>query len=129
MVKSHLDILNEGAQQLQAYDAELTDEAVQAVRNAHNVRVQVAQLQEIDNETADSEAAAEAVAAQLARERSWVEIQAIDDSLAVVRARYISERQRLLAWQGHQVGQTARIKGRNGFSTLTSDQSYRVLRP
>ena len=47
-----------------------------------------------------------------------------------IRAAYVAERQRLLQGQEQQAeGVRSRVKGRNGFSTLTADQAHGVLRP
>ena len=60
----------------------------------------------------------------------WREISTLDHDLEQVRAAYVAERQKLLQWQEAQVEVArARIRSREGFSTLSSDQSHKVLRP
>jgi hypothetical protein len=131
LVKKHLDALREGVRQLRLYDAELTAEAIRAVNEANNTLLyQAAQLEELESETADVEAAANQIDAQLKSERPWRDIGAIGHVLAETQAIYVTERERLLQWQEQQVEQARmRVKGRDGFSTLTADQSHRVLRP
>ena len=75
-------------------------------------------------------AAATQVSTQLAAERPWREIGALDPDLAEIRACYGAERQRLLQWQEQQAeAARGRVRARDGFSTLTADQAHSVLRP
>ena len=68
--------------------------------------------------------------AHLASDTPWREVSVLDDDLSQSRAAYVAERQRLLAWQeGEADAVRGRVKAREGFSTLTGDQSHRVLRP
>jgi hypothetical protein len=131
LVKKHLDALRDGARMLNLYDAELTDEAVHAVREAADVRDhQVAQLREIGELGGEATAAAERIEAHLRGERPWREIAALSPDLEAVRAAYAAVRGRLLAQQEQAAEQArARVKARVGFSTLSADQSHRVLRP
>ena len=50
--------------------------------------------------------------------------------LTAIKNCYVAERRQLLQWQ-EQLAEAARarVKARNGFSTLTGEQSHRVLRP
>jgi hypothetical protein len=130
LVKRHLDTLRDGVQMLQMYAAELTPDAVKAVTEAHNVLVyQVAQLKNVDGES-NLDATTTYITQQLGAERPWREIHTLDPILAETKAAYVTERQGLLEWQEQQVEQArVRVKGRDGFSTLTADQSHRVLRP
>ena len=131
LVKRHLDALRDGVSLLQIYQAELTTEAIRAVSAADGVvRHQVSQLRALGIEATNVEAAATRITAQLKAERPWVGIGDLDEDLEAVRAAYISERSKLLEWQGHQAEAVRqRIKARDGFSTLTGDQSHKVLRP
>ena len=131
LVKHHLDTLRDGVQVLQLYAADLTEDAIQAVRSAHDLLTyQAAQLKEIRVEATNVQAAATAIEAQLGLERPWRDIAALDRDIEQIRAAYVSERQRLLQWQEQQAEQArARVKGRQGFSTLTNDDAHRVLRP
>ena len=155
LLKVHLDALNEGVQTLQLYDVELTDAAVGALRQAcDTLQYQAAQLQaqwegvpylphgggaQADGSHQANEravwadkvgAAAAAIQAQLAQDRPWRSAAALEQDVATIREAYIAERKRLLELQEQQVEQLRmRVRSRQGFSTLTSDQSHRVLRP
>lgn len=131
LVKKHLDTLREGVLTLHLYGAELTAGAIQAVNDAHNtLTYQATQLKALGSETSGVEEATTRVASQLTLEKPWREIGTLHPFLAEIRATYRTERQELLQWQGQEVEQARmRLKGRKGFSTLTADQSHRVLRP
>ena len=131
LVKKHLDALQDGMQLLNIFAAELTDDAIQAVCQAADVRrYQVTQLREIGALTVETEAAAERVERQLSLERPWREIRSLDDDVEQLRAAYCSQRRQILQWQ-EELAELARtrLKNRDGFSTLTADQSHSVLRP
>ena len=74
--------------------------------------------------------AADKIRSQLGVEKPWRDIAAIDPELEIVRTLYIEARRRLLLTNG-ELEETVRgqIKGREGFATLTADQSNHVLRP
>jgi hypothetical protein len=131
LVLKHLDVLRDGVQLLQLYEADLTPDAVRAVNTAHEVlTIQAAQLEEIGIEATNVRAAATRIAAHLRTDRPWREIATLDDDLDEIRHCYTGERQRLLQWQEEQVeAARSRVKAREGFSTLTADQSHHVLRP
>lgn len=131
LVKKYLDVLTDGVQLLQMYEAELTDEAIEAVREADRVLTfQVNQLREAEVLATNVEASAARIAAQLESERPWRDIASLAADLDEVRQAYAAERQRLLAWQEQLVEQArGRVKAREGFSTLTGEQSHHVLRP
>lgn len=129
-VKSHLDALQDGAFTLQLYGAELTADAIRAVKDAHRVLVyEAAQLTDMGIEPTNVTQAASRVSTQLAAERPWLDIGAVDADLAEIRACYSAERQRLLQWQEQQTeAARGRVRARDGFSTLTADQAHSVLR-
>jgi len=131
LVKKHLDALRDGVKILQVYSSELSDAAVQAVCAAAAVRDhQVAQLRALAVLAGEAATAADRLDEQLGSEHPWRDIAAIDDALALLREAYVAERQRLLAWQEQQVEQArGLVKARDGFSTLTAEQSHHVLRP
>jgi hypothetical protein len=131
LVKKNLDVLRDGVQLLQIYDSELTADAVRDVNNANDVLTyHAAQLEELRVEPTDIKEARARVKAHLDSERPWRDIAGLDHHLQKIRATYAEERQRLLQWQEQQAEHArARLKGRDGFSTLTADQSHQVLRP
>ena len=130
-VKRHLDDLNDGFEQLATYDAELTDEVIRRVRGAADVfRCQLTQLGQLGERNGELEVAAEAIRRQLEGERPWRDLASIGPQLQTVREAYVAERQRVLASHGDlEESIRARVKAREGFSTLTADQSHHVLRP
>jgi hypothetical protein len=130
-VKRRLDTLRDGVQQLKVYEAELTDDAIRAVRYASDVLdYQVHQLRETGAETSEVAEAAKSVSEQLSRATPWRDIAAVEPDLEAIRSAFFVERKHLLAWQEQHAEQArVRVKSRSGFSTLTGDQSHKVLRP
>jgi hypothetical protein len=131
LVKKSLDGLRDGIQLLNIISAELTAETIQSVREASDVlSYQVQQLRELGVLTAETEMAADRVQKQLSLERPWREIRSLDGDLQLLRDSYTVQRKQILQWQEEQSEQArSRLKGRDGFSTLTADQSHQVLRP
>ncbi len=130
-VKKYITVLNDGFKTLNLFDAELTEQAIEAVCAAADVRDHhAAQLREAGALSGECEAAAERIGEQLSRERPWNDIGAVDADLETVRTAYAAERARLLAWQEQETEQRrAAVKRRPGFSTLSAKQSHAVLRP
>ncbi len=131
LVKRHLEALQDGVKLLNLFDAELTDDAVRAVRDAATVSEHhAAQLRAVAALDGEAAQAAERVEQQLGLDRPWREIGSIAADLETLRAAYAAERGRLLQWQEQLVEQTrGRVKARDGFGTLTADQAHKVLRP
>jgi hypothetical protein len=129
-VKAHLDALRDGVQFLNLVDAELTPDAVRRVRSLNDLlEHQVKQLAGRDL-AATTSAAIDALKDHLSRERPWRELVDAEAQGEVIKAAYVAERTRLLARQEDEVAQArSRIKQRDGFATLTNDQSHAVLRP
>jgi hypothetical protein len=130
-IKRHLDALSDGIELVNLFEAELTEAAVAQVTAATNVRDhQAAQLREVEALDSAGQGACQRVEAHLAAERPWRDIAALDPDLAVIRDAYTAERERRLARQEQQAEHArGRVKARDGFSTLTADQSHKVLRP
>ena len=129
-VKKHLDVLRDGVQHLGIVAAELTEQSVAAVRQAGEVQQQqVAQLRDIDS-LGDVSAAVDLLAAQLEQERPWRDIAHVESHLAAIQRHYQGVRLALIERQ-EQLAQAIRdrLKQRQGFETLTSDQSNHILRP
>ena len=127
----HLDALRDGLTALAELRAELTDDARKAVQLVADVRDhQAAQLQEVGRLDSDGQAALERIAAQLARERPWKDIAVVDADVQALRAAYVAERHARITWQETQVEQArARLRGRDGFTRLSSDAAHKVLGP
>jgi len=131
LLKRKLDGLRDGIQKLNIYDAELTQPAIQAVRRLATGRDhQLAQLRALGPLEAEVATAGEQITAQLQTERPWRDITAVDPDLECVCAAYRAERGRLLRWQEAQAEQArGRVKARDGFATLTADNSHKVQKP
>lgn len=130
-VKRNLDVLRDGMQQLALYHAELTPAAIQAVQVAGRLRDhQARQLHDTGSHTSESARAAAVVEAQLDTPRPWQGVASIGNELEAVRTRYVEVRREALGHQQKAADQVrAQVRARAGFSTLTPDQSHRVLRP
>jgi hypothetical protein len=67
---------------------------------------------------------------QLASDRPWQDIAAIEPYQRALREHYTERRKQLLRSQEKAAeGARTEIKGRQGLATLTADQSHHVLRP
>lgn len=131
-LKANLDRLRDGLELLGIIGSELTDDAVRAVCDLAAVRDgPLAQLRAlpdgVDDETA---AAAEALHAQLGRDRPWRERTAAEAAAITVRERYRKVRSTLLTRQETEAeAARERVKTRQGYGKLSADASHRVLRP
>lgn len=130
-LKRHLDALREGVQLVRFYDAELTEDAITAVRRAAEVAsVHLAQLREIERSGGELTAVSSRLERQLGQDRPWREIAHIQSDLDLILAAYADARTHLLRWQEEQAESArARVRGVPGFENLTGDQSHQVLRP
>lgn len=130
-VSRHLDALGDGMATLSIYQHELTDDLIKAVRRAADIEShQLAQLEELGDDSVELEQAAIRIREQLGLERPWQGIQVIDDELAWVEETYQEQRQRLLeAQEAEAEAARKRVKTRDGFEGLTADESHKVLRP
>ncbi|MCB9599931.1 MAG: BREX system P-loop protein BrxC [Sandaracinus sp.] len=130
-VRRHLDALNEGLALLSRDEAELTDVAMRVVREADEVvQVHAAQLEARGRMSTELSEAAERIHDQLEDDRAWVDAEIMRADMDALKAAYVEERTALLAWQEREAeAARTRVKSRDGFATLTSDQSHRVLRP
>ncbi len=130
-VLRQLDLLNDGISRLAILTAELDEKAIEAVRRADDIaRYQLAQVHAIGQATPDVLAAGQRITTQLAGETPWRGIEAIMLDLALVVEAYREARRALLVHQ-QEAAEAVRgaIKRREGFATLTADQSHHVLRP
>ena len=130
-VKRHLDALRDGFQLVHRFEAELTPDAIAAARDAAEVLTHhAAQLSGAQALSTGAAAAVERVTVHLATERPWRDVASLAPDLATIRAAYVTLRTARLAWQEEQAALVrAKVKARQGFATLTGDQSHTVLRP
>ena len=74
--------------------------------------------------------AGQLAAGQLAAGQPWSGIGALEADITEIRARYATERQRLLQRQEEQAeAARGRVKARDGFASLTAEQAHSVLKP
>ena len=130
-VKQNLDALNDGFEQLAIYDVELTEAALQAVREAEDVaNYQLSQLEKLGESSSELDAASDKIRIQLSAEKPWRDLASIEPELDTIRSLYVEIRRRLLSTNGElEEAVRGQIKGREGFATLTAEQSNHVLRP
>lgn len=131
VVKSHLDVLRDGVQLLQVIDSELSSELVQRMGQLAAVRDhQASQLEDVGGVSGDVAAAIVALRERLGRERPWRDVGDAEALAVTIKDAYVDERTRLLQRQEDLAEKArGRVKTRDGFSTLTADQSHQVLRP
>ena len=129
-VKKHLTTLADGLEQLAILQSELKEEAIRAVGDAASVRdVQLAQLRQAEA-AAGLEGETARLTEQLASERPWRSIGAVDADVARIRERYVEARRGLLNRQNLEAeAARGRLKAREGFQKLTADEAHGVLRP
>ncbi len=129
-VKEHLDTLRDGLQLLNVLRVELTDAAIDAVRDAASARDhELVQLEAV-GDAGDLAAEAKALRDQLAAERPWRDLGSIEAAVKTVREAYKAARLSLLGQQQQAAeAARARIRGRAGFERLDADASHHVLRP
>ncbi|NVJ19969.1 BREX system P-loop protein BrxC [Myxococcus sp. AM011] len=129
-LKEALPALQEGAQLLNRLYTDLTEEVIQRVRAAADVRDHHVQQLVKDG---SSEAVAEdvkAVEAQLGGRRPWVDLGSIDAPLERIRAHYRLRRGTLLEDQEKRAEAVrARLRQRAGFEKLNDDETHQVFRP
>ena len=130
-VKQNFDSLNDGLEQLAIYDTELTDAVLKEVSVAQNVAShQLAQLEQLGEKDSELEVAADKINSQLGAEKPWRDLAAIEPEIDMVRTLYVESRRRLIVKSGElEDAVRAQIKARDGFATLSADQSNHVLRP
>jgi len=130
-VLRHLDALRDGLTTLQVLEAEVNDAAVEALREAHTVVTRMAsQLEGLGIQATNVDAAAARVRDKLASPEPWRDLGELEGDLEEIRAAYRSERSRLLLEQEQRVeASKQRVRGLQGFSTLTGEQSHAVLVP
>lgn len=129
-VRKHLDHLTDGVKLLRRFSAELTEDTLLLLREAHDIDLnQAQQLRELAMLSGVAHEAAARISDQLRSTRPWVDVQGIQPDLDGVRATYVQERTDLLGWQEQQAEQLrAKIRTRPGFSTLSADKGHNVLR-
>ncbi len=129
-VKRHLDVLRDGFEQLGVLHSELTQGAIDAIREAARTRdTELAQLRQM-KELAGLEDEADLLASHLTADRPWREAGLLTPAIDRIRTRYAEVRRALLNQQGTETeAARSRVKIRPDFAQLDADQAHRVLRP
>ncbi|MEI8256765.1 MAG: BREX system P-loop protein BrxC, partial [Deltaproteobacteria bacterium] len=129
-VKKNLDALREGFEQLGIFQTELSDDAVQAVRDAARVRDQELEQLRSAEALAGIEDDAREIAAHLGSDRPWKDVVALTPHVKKIRDAYADVRRRLLNAQLTEIDSyKAAVKSREGFGRLSAVQAHDVLRP
>jgi len=136
----NLDKLRDGVRILKVYNAELTESAIAEVCGADQVLTyHVTQLEELGVLSEDGgpgttatnvSAAAHRVREHLKSATPWRGVDVMATDLDEIRAAYRAERRTLLLIQERELEEArAALRLRDGFSTLSADNSHKVLRP
>jgi hypothetical protein len=129
-VAKNLDLLREGVQQLKLHQAELTDDAIQVVVHADEIRQhQLSQLRHF-GAADDMETEASRLEEELSQPRPWRSVPTLSATATRFRDAYLSARLSLWGTLDRQVdAAAARVKARQGFARLSADEAHAVLRP
>ncbi|MEE9383578.1 MAG: BREX system P-loop protein BrxC [Nannocystaceae bacterium] len=129
-VRKHLATLRDGVSLLNRYQAELTQDAIESVRNARAV-IDGHYQQLVDQAVAGDalQAAQQAIALQLRSEHPWRDIGGVEHHVELIRKTYEDTRTALIAQQG-VLAEAARerVKGICGYARLGDDDRAAVLR-
>ena len=130
-VLRHLDALREGITTLRVIEAEVKDNTLTALLDAHTVLDRMAvQITALGIPATNVDAAATRIRTQLESPEPWRNLAALEPDLEEIRNAYRSERSRLLQEQVQRLeASRERVRGCQGFSTLTDDQNEEVLKP
>jgi hypothetical protein len=128
-VLRNLDALRDGINTLQVLESEVNDATVVALGDGHSVLTRMAsQLEGLGVRASNVEAAATRVHDKLESPEPWRGLAELETDLEEIRAAYRSERSRLLLEQEQRIeASKQRVRGLQGFSTLTGEQSHAVL--
>ncbi|WP_050725309.1 BREX system P-loop protein BrxC [Vulgatibacter incomptus] len=128
-VNTRLPVLRDGMQLLGIFESDLSDAAIQSVKDA--ARIAGNELAQLDALGLPSQLAegADELRSQLASERPWREIGRLRPAVEAIRAAYRNARRDLLTIQDERAAEIrGRLEARVGFERLDDDQRYQVLR-
>jgi len=130
-VLRQLDALRDGLTTLEVLEAEVNIATVAALAEAHNVLTRMAsQLEALGVRATNVEAATTRVHDKLESPEPWRGLADLETDLEEIQVAYRSERSRLLLEQEQRIeASRQRVRGLQGFSTLTGAQSHAVLAP
>ncbi|HWB79962.1 MAG TPA: BREX system P-loop protein BrxC [Nannocystaceae bacterium] len=127
----NLDALRDGLELLAMLRTDVTDAAVEAVREGTEVRDHIVpQLARTPGGLEDAAATAERLGVNLSDERPWRNADELERDAEALRVRYVEARQQLLA-RAYEQAEAARgrVKQRQGFAALSAELAESVLRP
>jgi hypothetical protein len=129
-LKIKLDAFNDGHTRMMRLREQLTEPNVALLRAAHRARTtHLRQLVEAGALPSNLEVCAQRLEALFAQEEPWRGVDELAQDIQDVEAAYLAERRAILNAQERETSEArGRVKGRDGFSTLTSNQSNTVLR-
>lgn len=129
-LKRNLDALTDGMQALQVDRAELTEEAVKAVREAAEIRDHHLQQLEQAGQLEGLEADASAITEHFQSEKPWRGIHTIEQPCHRIRERYEQVRASLLAQQSQKADKAqATLRAMPSFAKLQPSAVHRIMKP
>jgi len=130
-VKSHLDALRDGVQQLGKLHAELTDEAIAEVAELDRAaRYPLAQLKDLGVLPPEAHGPSDRIEEQLRSPFAWRGAAGLSGDAEMLWAAYAVARGRIIEKQEQLAeGARERVRARKAFIGLSADLSHRVLRP
>lgn len=130
-VLRQLDALRDGITTLRAIEAEVKDDTLTALVEAHTVLDRMAvQITALGIPATNVDAAATRIRVHLEGSEPWRNLAALEPDLEEIRSAYRSERSRLIQEQEQRLeASRERVRGCQGFSTLTADQNHEVVKP
>ena len=128
-VKRSLNVLRDGFTLLRRMETDLTQQAIDVLRQAEDVRNHVWPPLASVTATAEARAAASAIDAHLSTERPWEDTADLVEHIEHLRNEYRARRRAILDAHDSQVDLAIeRLKRRSGFERLDPDQRHQVLR-
>jgi len=129
-VKRALPVLRDGLGLLRRMETDLSDAALDALRDAEQVRTYVWPGLLALSPTDEARAAASALDEHLRAARPWEDTGELSPHVALVRGEYRARRRALLDAHDKEVELAVEgLKRQNGFERLGPDQRHQVLRP
>ncbi|AUX22426.1 hypothetical protein SOCEGT47_029290 [Sorangium cellulosum] len=128
-VKRSLNVLRDGLTLLRRMETDLTDGAIDVLRQAEDALNHTWPGLAALSPSEDARAAAGAVEAHLRAERPWEDTAELQPRVELLRGEYRARRRALLDAHAREVDLAVeRLKRRSGFERLDPDQRHQVLR-
>lgn len=128
-VRRSLNVLRDGLTLLRRMETDLSDQAIELLRQAEDVRNLTWPSLDAVGASDEARAAASALAAHLTTERPWEDTAELVPRLELLRNEYRARRRAVLDAHANEVDVAIdRLKRRTGFERLDPDQRHQVLR-